>query len=61
MYVCTQTYTNVVDKRVVDEGTAGEEEARSRTQLVEEEQLLLSSNLAVVALGGLLLQVHLCG
>lgn len=41
-----------VHQGVVDTHTVGEEEGRSRRHLVEEEKLLILSNLSVVALGG---------
>ena len=51
------TYADEFNPCVVDVGTTWQEEARSWAELVEEEQLLLLANLAVVALGGLLLEV----
>eukprot|EP00053_Salpingoeca_punica_P013384 m.120929 g.120929 ORF g.120929 m.120929 type:complete len:748 (-) comp16189_c0_seq1:23-2266(-) len=44
------------DQLVVDVGAARQEEAAARRELVEEEELLLLADLAVVALGSLLLQ-----
>jgi ribosome assembly protein YihI (activator of Der GTPase) len=45
--------SDVVHELVVDEGTARKEEARPRAQLVEEEELLLTTDLAVVPLSRL--------
>lgn len=54
-----------VHKGVVDTGSVREEEARTGGEIVEEEQLLLLSNLAMVTLGGLLQELlvlsHLLG
>ena len=54
-----------VHESVVDASTVGQEEARTRGQLVEEEKLLLLSDLAMVALGSLLQELlvlsHLLG
>lgn len=35
------TYSNELDQRVVDEGPFGQEEAAARTEVMEEEQVLL--------------------
>lgn len=54
-----------VHEGVIDAGSVREEEARSGREIVEEKQLLLLSNLAMVALSGLLQELfvlsHLLG
>jgi len=44
-----------LDERLVDVGPLGLEEAASWTEFVEEKQLLLPADLAVIPLGGFLL------
>ena len=53
-----ECYLDVVHECVVDESSLWVEEATSWTQLVEEEELLLLTNLSVVALLRLILHNH---
>ena len=46
-------FSHQLDQGVVDPGAVRQPEAASRTELVEEEKLLVLSNLAMVAFGGL--------
>ncbi len=45
-------YLDEIDQRVVNAGTVWQKETASWTQLMEKEQLLLPSDLAVIAFGG---------
>jgi hypothetical protein len=52
------TNTNVLNERVVNESPLGQKEGAAWAELMEKEQFLLAANLAMIALGSLLLQHH---